>query len=144
MPAVSKAQQKFMGLVHALKKGDIDSSEVSTDVEKAADSMTDKDAKDFASTKHTGLPNKVEQLVRKIVREYLRETALVENAEQIDEKLITYGNRAPYGQIVFVAGGAGSGKGFAIKNFLDSASFKIRDVDEMKKQIQKLNKQIGK
>ena len=88
MPAVSKAQQKFMGLVHALKKGDIDSSEVSTDVEKAADSMTDKDAKDFASTKHTGLPNKVEQLVRKIVREYLRETALIDNAEQIDEKLI--------------------------------------------------------
>ena len=36
-----------------------------------------------------------------------------------------------------------SGKGFAIKNFLDSASFKKRDVDEMKKQIQTLNK-LGK
>jgi hypothetical protein len=139
MPAVSKAQQKFMGLVHALKKGDIGPEDVSADVEKAADSMSDKDAKDFASTKHKGLPSKVEQLVRKIVREYLRETTLTEEVEQIDEKLITYGNRAPYGQIVFVAGGAGSGKGFAISNFLDSASFKIRDVDELKKQIQKLN-----
>jgi len=139
MPAVSKAQQRFMGLVHALKKGDVGTGEVSADVEKAADSMTDKDAKDFASTKHKGLPSKVEQLVRKIVREYLRETALTEEVEQIDEKLITYGNRAPYGQIVFVAGGAGSGKGFAIKNFLDSFSFKVRDVDELKMQIQKLN-----
>ena len=61
----------------------------------------------------------------------------------LNEKLITYGNRKPYGQIVFMAGGAGSGKGFAIKNFVDSASFKIRDVDEMKKQIQILNR-LGK
>ena len=143
MPAVSKAQQRFMGLVHALKKGDIGAGEVSADVEKAADSMTDKDAKDFASTKHDNLPNKVEQLVRKIVREYLRETTLAENTKQLDEKLITYNNRAPYGQVVFVAGGGGSGKGFAISNFLDSSNFKIRDVDEMKKQIQKLNA-VGK
>ena len=61
----------------------------------------------------------------------------------LNEKLITYGNRKPYGQIVFMAGGAGSGKGFAIKNFVDSASFKIRDVDEMKKQLQILNR-LGK
>ena len=55
------------------------------------------------------------------------------NEEQIDEKLITFSNRAPYGQIVFMAGGAGSGKGFAIDNFIDGAGFKVRDVDEMKK-----------
>ena len=61
----------------------------------------------------------------------------------LNEKLITYGNRKPYGQVVFVAGGAGSGKGFAISNFLDSSSFKIRDVDEMKKQLQILNR-LGK
>jgi len=61
----------------------------------------------------------------------------------LNEKLITYGNRKPYGQIVFIAGGAGSGKGFAISNFLDSSSFKIRDVDEMKKQLQILNR-LGK
>lgn len=61
----------------------------------------------------------------------------------LNEKLITYGNRKPYGQVVFVAGGAGSGKGFAIENFLDSASFKLRDVDEIKKQIQILNR-MGK
>jgi len=61
----------------------------------------------------------------------------------LNEKLITYGNRKPYGQVVFIAGGAGSGKGFAISNFLDSSSFKVRDVDEMKKQLQVLNR-LGK
>ena len=61
----------------------------------------------------------------------------------LNEKLITYGNRKPYGQVVFIAGGAGSGKGFAISNFLDSSSFKVRDVDEMKKQLQILNR-LGK
>ena len=61
----------------------------------------------------------------------------------LNEKLITYGSRKPYGQIVFIAGGAGSGKGFAISNFLDSSSFKVRDVDEMKKQLQILNR-LGK
>jgi hypothetical protein len=65
------------------------------------------------------------------------------NEELIVEKLITYSNRAPYGQVVFLAGGAGSGKGFAISNFLDSAGFKVRDVDEMKKQLQILNR-MGK
>ena len=66
-----------------------------------------------------------------------------EDEEQIDEKLITFSNRAPYGQIVFMAGGAGSGKGFAISNFIDSAGFKVRDVDEMKTAVAKLD-QMGK
>ena len=65
------------------------------------------------------------------------------NEEQLDEKLITFSNRAPYGQIVFMAGGAGSGKGFAIDNFIDAAGFKVRDVDEMKKALAKLDK-LGK
>ena len=64
---------------------------------------------------------------------------LKESEEQIDEKLITFSNRAPYGQIVFMAGGAGSGKGFAIGNFIDSAGFKVRDVDEMKTAVGKLD-----
>jgi hypothetical protein len=59
MPSVSKAQQKFMGMVHAAQKGDLENP--SPEVEKAADSMTDKAAKDFASTKHKGLPNHVKK-----------------------------------------------------------------------------------
>ena len=74
MPAVSKAQQKFMGMVHAAQKGDMENP--SPEVAKAADSMSDKDAKDFASTSHKGLPdkkmeqlNKIREIVRKMVRE---------------------------------------------------------------------------
>jgi len=65
------------------------------------------------------------------------------NEEQLDEKLITYNNRKPYGQVVFLAGGAGSGKGFAGDHFLDKAGFKVRDVDELKTNIMKLNR-LGK
>lgn len=54
----SKSQQRFMGMVHQCKKtGDCASKEVKN----AADSMTDKEAKDFAKTKHKGLPEKVEE-----------------------------------------------------------------------------------
>jgi len=74
MPAVSKAQQKFMGMVHAAQKGDMENP--SPEVSKAADSMSDKDAKDFASTSHKGLPdkkteqiNKLKEIIRNIVRE---------------------------------------------------------------------------
>ena len=65
------------------------------------------------------------------------------NEEQLNEKLMVYNNRKPYGQVVFLAGGAGSGKGFASKHFLDREMFKVRDVDKMKKQLQILNR-IGK
>jgi hypothetical protein len=54
--AVSKSQQRFMGMVHAKKKGEMEGG--SKEVKKAADSMTDKEATKFASTKHKGLPEK--------------------------------------------------------------------------------------
>ena len=69
MPAQSKAQQRFMGMVHAVQKGDMEAP--SKEVEKAADSMTKKDAKDYASTSHKGLPNKKENM--KITKERLKE-----------------------------------------------------------------------
>ncbi len=56
----------------------------------------------------------------------------------LQEKLIMYQQGKRYGQIVFLAGGAGSGKGFAIKNFMEGEKFKIRDVDEWKKAFMKL------
>jgi hypothetical protein len=53
--AVSKKQQRFMGMVYKCKEtGDCASEEV----KKAAASIKKKDAKDFASTKHKGLPEK--------------------------------------------------------------------------------------
>ena len=57
--SVSKKQQKFMGMVHAVQKGELSPSKVGGDVADAAKSMKPKDAEDFASTKHKGLPEKV-------------------------------------------------------------------------------------
>jgi hypothetical protein len=54
--AVSKKQQKFMGMVHAAQKGE---KPASKEVAKVAKGMKKKDAEDFASTKHKGLPEKV-------------------------------------------------------------------------------------
>ena len=56
--AVSKQQQKFMGMVHAMQKGEKVKG-ASPELKKVARTMGKKDAKDFASTKHKGLPKKV-------------------------------------------------------------------------------------
>jgi len=61
MPSTSKAQQRFMGLVHAYKKGEVKGSEVSKAIKKAAKSMKKSSTKKYASTKHKGLPNKVKE-----------------------------------------------------------------------------------
>jgi outer membrane biosynthesis protein TonB len=53
--AVSKKQQKFMGMVHAAQKGE---KPASKEVGKVAKTMKKKDAEDFAKTKHKGLPEK--------------------------------------------------------------------------------------
>jgi hypothetical protein len=53
--AVSKKQQRFMGMVHAAQKGEKPSSKA---VGKVARTMKKSDAKDFASTKQKGLPEK--------------------------------------------------------------------------------------
>ena len=60
MPAVSKSQQRFMGMVCATKKGKM--KDPSPEVAKAAAGMSEKDACDFARTKHEGLPNKKKNL----------------------------------------------------------------------------------
>lgn len=62
MPSTSKAQQRLMGMAYAYKKGELDSNEVSDEVKDIADGMTLKDLKDFASTKHEGLPEVAENV----------------------------------------------------------------------------------
>jgi hypothetical protein len=59
--AVSKQQQKIMGLALSVKRGDTPKSKVSKQVQKMAKEMTKKELEDFASTKHKGLPNTVEE-----------------------------------------------------------------------------------
>ena len=61
MPSKSKSQQRFFGMVDAYKKGEL--KDASSEVKKAANGMSMSDVKDFAETKHKGLPEKVEENV---------------------------------------------------------------------------------
>ena len=67
MPSKSKAQQRFFGMVDAYKKGEMKNA--SSKIKKAAKGMSMDDVKDFAETKHKGLPEKVEEnMDKKIIR----------------------------------------------------------------------------
>jgi len=59
--AVSKAQQRFMGMVHAAQKGE---EPASAEVAQVADTMKKSDVEDFAKTKHKGLPEKKKKGVK--------------------------------------------------------------------------------
>ena len=54
--AKSKSQQRFFGMVRATQKGEMEAP--SSEVSKTATSMSKSDVKDFAKTKHKGLPEK--------------------------------------------------------------------------------------
>ena len=58
--AVSKAQQRFMGMAHAIQKGKKIPG-ASSELKSVAKGMTKKAAHDFAATKHKGLPEKVKK-----------------------------------------------------------------------------------
>jgi len=76
MPAKSRAQQRYFGLVHAVQKGDVPASKVSKSVKDTAKSMDTKDVKDFANTDTKGLPEKVKKESKKIkLKEMLDELA---------------------------------------------------------------------
>ena len=55
--SVSKSQQRFFGMVRKTQK-EGEKKVTSPEVARVAASIKKKDAKDFASTKHTGLPEK--------------------------------------------------------------------------------------
>ncbi len=71
MPSVSKQQQKFMGIVRAIQKGDAPASKFSKAARDAAKDMSKSDVKKYAKTKHKGLPLKVKQeLLDRLKKEY--------------------------------------------------------------------------
>ena len=59
--AESEQQQKLFGLALSVKRGQTARSEVSDAVLKIVDSMSEKKIRDFAKTKHEGIPKKVEE-----------------------------------------------------------------------------------
>jgi hypothetical protein len=58
--AVSQQQQKFMGMAHAMQKGEKIKG-ASPELKKVAKTMKKSDVTDFAATKHEGLPKKVKE-----------------------------------------------------------------------------------
>lgn len=81
MPAQSKSQQKLMGIVHAIQKGDADPKDFNQQAQDMAKDMKPDDVKDFASTSHKGLPDKKEEQIQKIkerIRYMIREKMMKE------------------------------------------------------------------
>ena len=81
MPASSKAQQRFFGVVKAMQKGDLPKTGKAG---KIAKTMDKDDVDDFASTKHKGKPEKVkrEMKVRNLIKKMVREE--LENINEVD------------------------------------------------------------
>jgi len=71
--ALSKSQQRFMGMVYSYLKGEMPNA--SDEVKKAAKGMSKKDAKKYASTKHAKLPEKVEEKLDKKDIPFLKDLA---------------------------------------------------------------------
>ena len=85
MPAKSKSQQRFFGMVRAAQKGE---GAASPEVAKVADEISNKDAKKFAKTKHKGLPE-VKESVLDVVRKFSKK-----KKEKQPQKAMDAGARA--------------------------------------------------
>ena len=107
MPAKSIAQQKFFGMVHAAQKGE---KAASPEVAKVAKSMKKKDAKDFASTKHKGLPYKKKEKHESMSAEELVNSMLSEAVPAYPES----------------SGIQGSGNALVIVSFPDNTEIAVR------------------
>jgi hypothetical protein len=85
--AASQQQQKFMGMVHAMQKGEKVKG-ASPELKKAARTMKKKDVEDFAKTKHKGLPKKVSETYEEFGDQY--SSALLQGIRAVNEaRLVT-------------------------------------------------------
>ena len=90
MPAVSKKQQKFFGIVRAIQKGEM--APTSPETAKAAADMKKGDVKKFASTKHKGLPEKKkieeDRQIKKIIKQLRKSVkAHDKQADTLEKKI---------------------------------------------------------
>ncbi len=82
--AVSKKQQRFFGMVRAAQKGE---GAASPEVAKVAGEISKKDAKDFAKTKHKGLPEK-----KKVKEEVINEIDFGSSMKKGSDKTFGFGS----------------------------------------------------
>ena len=90
MPAVSKKQQKFFGIVRAIQKGEM--APTTPETAKAAADMKMSDVKKFASTKHKGLPEKKkieeDRQIKKIIKQLRKSVkAHDKQADTLEKKI---------------------------------------------------------
>jgi len=104
--AVSKKQQKFMGMAHAMQKGEKIPG-ASKELKKVAKTMKPSDTHDFAATKHKGLPEKVKSKKKE---------------EEVEESSTTSGSVAPS-----TASTGGKGGVFG-KGIYDSMNFELEQM----------------
>jgi hypothetical protein len=76
MPANSKAQQRFFGMVYAFKKGELPANKVSKAVKRVARTISTSDAKKYASTSHENL----DEILTKIVNSPVYTEQLIREA----------------------------------------------------------------
>ena len=84
MPAKSKAQQRFMGMVYAYKKGKKKKKDIPKNIQDkvvaTASAMKDKDILDFVHTDTKNLPVKVKKesinTLKEIIRLYVRQSII--------------------------------------------------------------------
>ena len=90
MPAVSKKQQKFFGIVRSIQKGE--QAPTTPETAKAAADMKKGDVKKFASTKHKGLPEKKkieeDRQIKKIIKQLRKSVkAHDKQADTLEKKI---------------------------------------------------------
>ena len=91
MPAVSKAQQKFFGIVRAIQKGEM--APTTPETAKAAADMKKSDVKKFASTRHKGLPEKkkISEKIDLTDRKQMRRIADAEKKHKEQDRRMKFG-----------------------------------------------------
>ena len=91
MPAVSKKQQRFFGIVRAIQKGEM--APTTPETAKAAADMKKSDVKDFASTKHKKLPEKkkISEKIDLTDRKQMRRIADAEKRYKEQDKRMKFG-----------------------------------------------------
>ena len=85
--AESEQQQKLFGLALSVKRGQTPRSEVSAEVLKIVDTMSEKKIRDFAKTKHEGIPNKVQKEAKECEPELKKMEDEIDDPRQMKTKI---------------------------------------------------------
>ena len=123
--AVSKAQQRFFGMVRAAQKGEME--DPSPEVAKAAASMSKSDVKDFAKTKHAKLPEKKETKEEISLVDSILENLQAQRLKRYDKRLKKF---VQQGQGKMKVVNKGSSKLDAIKARKDAQAAIEADIDK--------------